>query len=167
MKRERSRPSDRIEGRSPDAAIRPEGAGAGAAARLMRPLLYLFLAVPLLVTGCGSESTEPAEDTISREVFITAYVDLRMAALRNPEEELAPTERERILESHGVTSDELLRFVEVHSRDDPRVMQEIWAEVQDRIRRAREEAVAGEAPDGTSDATSDSTSDGTSENGDG
>jgi len=159
--RDRSRPPDRLDGRGAGTALRPAGA-AGAATRLMRPLLYLlFLAVSLLLVACGGESSEPdlAEEMISREVFITAYVDLRMAALRNSEEELAPTERERILESHGVTSDELLRFVEVHSRDDPRVMQEIWAEVQDRIRRAREEAVAGEAPD--------STSDGTSEDGDG
>ncbi|MDX1566375.1 MAG: hypothetical protein R3223_01160 [Longimicrobiales bacterium] len=111
--------------------------------RLPRVLLPLVLGSLLLVLGaCGGEPTDDApEPTISREAFVSTYVDLRMAALRSPETEITPEERSRILEEHGVTSEELLRFVEVLSRDDPRAMQEIWAEVQDRIQQAREEAV--------------------------
>lgn len=115
--------------------------------RLLSVLLPLVLGSLALVLGaCGGEPTEDdvPEPTIAREAFVSTYVDLRMAALRNPEAEITAEERDRILEEHGVSSEELLRFVEVLSRDDPRAMQEVWTEVQDRIRQAREGAVREE-----------------------
>ncbi|MFP3948431.1 MAG: hypothetical protein ACLFWG_06855, partial [Longimicrobiales bacterium] len=111
--------------------------------RSRSPVGLLHLLLPLVVGACGGEAEDAAapEPTVSREAFISTYVDLRMAALRRPDTEITRGERERILEEHGVSSGELLRFVEVLSRDDPRAMQEVWAEIQDRVRRAREESV--------------------------
>lgn len=136
----------------------------------------VLLAVPILLIACdggddGPAPGEPGADsrdtTLSREAFVSVYVDLRMAALRDPETELPPPERERILADHGVTSEELLRFVEVQSRDDPRAMQEIWAEVQDRIRQAREEAGTGGPSDAPSSGTPGGGSAGTDDEGPG
>lgn len=127
----------------------------------MTRLLLLSIVPPLLLTACesGDAGPQPGPDsespTISREAFVSVYVDLRMAALRNPETEVTRAERERILEAHGVSSEELLQFVETRSREDPRGMQEIWAEIQDRIRQAREEAGTVDLSGGDNEAGDD------------
>lgn len=96
----------------------------------------------LAATACGDggsgpsdgPSGEPEAETISRETFVATYVDLRLAALRRNRETITEEEREEVLERHGVDEDDLLRFVEVHGeRAD--FMQELWEEVDERIRR--------------------------------
>lgn len=116
-------------------------------------LSFLVLALPLLAAGCGegAEEVDPAERTISREAFVSAYVDLRMAALRNPDSGITPEARERILDAHGITPEDLLHFVEVHGSRDPEMIQDVWTEVQDRIRQAREDAVTEDGSDASPD----------------
>ena len=77
----------------------------------------------------GEATTGP---TVSREAFIETYVALRYQAVQSPANELPPRERDRILEEHGVTEDELLAFVEAHG-DDPTYMESVWSEVESRM----------------------------------
>lgn len=107
--------------------------------------LHRALGVPLLtlaltISACGGseEGASPPPEIIARETFIAAYVDLRMAALRDTAG-ISTVERERILRSHGISPEELLRFAEVYG-EDPGALQEVWSDIQDRIREAREEA---------------------------
>jgi hypothetical protein len=77
-------------------------------------VLTLFIACP----GCTGGTPEGAPpELISRESFIEAYVELRMAALGSPGEQLALEERDRILEEMGLVEEDLLKFVESRGRD--------------------------------------------------
>ena len=96
-------------------------------------LLLPLLAVVGLAAGCGApERPQP----IDREVFIDAYVDLRLAALGNEDFEVEPEQRSEILERHGVDQDELLYFADFHGRDVA-FMNEIWSEVERRLAERR------------------------------
>lgn len=110
------------------------------------PLLALVLAIP--ACGGAEEEATPPVEAIPRETFVSAYVDLRMAALRDTAG-ISTEERESILGSHGITPADLVRFVEVYG-EDPEALQEVWSDVQDRIREAREaatlEGLEGDAP---------------------
>lgn len=95
-----------------------------------------FLA--LLAAACGDNGSappDPAAETIDRETFVATYVDLRLAALEDTTLSISPAERERVLRRHGVTRDDLFRFVEVHG-DRVDFMRDVWDEVDERIRRA-------------------------------
>lgn len=69
---------------------------------------------------------------MNRETFIATYADLRAAALSSRDGRIAPEHREEILEAHGVSEEELLRFVEIHGRD-VEYMAEVWGEVEERL----------------------------------
>jgi hypothetical protein len=73
-----------------------------------------------------------AVDAIDREVFITTYVDLRMAALETDSARIAESDRDEILEQNGVTADDLTSFAELHA-DDLDFMREVWNEVELRM----------------------------------
>lgn len=100
------------------------------------PKLGAALLVALLTLSCTSPD-EGSPETISREAFIATYIDLRTAALDDTSALLTTEERSQILDSHGVTPDDLTRFVEVHG-DRPRYLQEIWFEVEERIQEWEE-----------------------------
>ena len=107
-------------------------------------------AIPALVAaaataaGCGWELPGGDRDgTVDRETFLVAYVDLRVAALQGPEEELGREDRDRILNEHGVTREDLLDFVEAHGRDVD-FMKELWDEARQRIRAVDEELLERE-----------------------
>lgn len=139
------------------------GAAGGCRARPTRPpagrsavalLPGLAVALTLLVpTACGDGGSGPSPDsaegraaeeveTISRETFISAYVDLRITALRRGREAVTEEERREVLERHGITEDDLLEFVEVHG-EDVDFMRDLWEEVD---RRIGEETGTGDSP---------------------
>ena len=60
------------------------------------------------------------------------YLDLRVAALRSPGLEITIAERDRILQDHQVTEEDLFGFIEVWG-EDPAFMEGIWAEVSARL----------------------------------
>lgn len=85
------------------------------------------------VPGCdGGIPGSERERTIPREAFIEAMVELRAAADRGPEARVTSPDRERILSELGVTSEQLIRFAEVHGRNVP-LMNQVWEEVNRRI----------------------------------
>ena len=86
------------------------------------PLRVLVLLAALPWAGCADE--EPA------------YVDLRDAALREPRAEISDSARQAVLERHGVTEEELLRFAEVRGTDLV-FMRDVWAEVERRMEARR------------------------------
>lgn len=99
------------------------------------------LALVVVAGACGEDGWSPfgesaREETISREAFVSTYVDLRLVALRSPDRTIDPSERDRVLRRHGVSREDLLRFVDVHA-DRVDYMREIWSEVDRRLERAR------------------------------
>ena len=102
------------------------------------PLRILVLLAALPWAGCADE--EPAlpqgPPVIEREAFIATYVDLRDAALREPRAEISDSARQAVLERHGVTEEELLRFAEVRGTDLV-FMRDVWAEVERRMEARR------------------------------
>jgi hypothetical protein len=69
---------------------------------------------------------------IDRQVFVDTYVDLRTAALANPNGQIRPEQRDSVLARHDVTEEQLLRFAEVHGRD-VEFMSAVWGEVENRL----------------------------------
>lgn len=107
---------------------------AGRAGRL------LAVGVLLLAAACGDGGSGPDPEearTIDRETFVATYVDLRLAALQDTTASITPAQRERVLSEHGVTRQQLLRFVEVHGRR-VEFMRDVWDAVDERIRQTRE-----------------------------
>lgn len=100
--------------------------------RQATPRRAAVLAVCALAAACGA----PDADTIDREIFIEAFVELRLAALESEDFEVAPEQRAEILARHGVDQEGLLRFAEVHGRDVD-FMNEVWSEVERRLEERR------------------------------
>lgn len=102
--------------------------------RLASGLLACLFTVAVAACGRGKSARAPAGGVaISREAFISTYVDLRLAALKDSAGVVTSAQRDRILSKHGVTSDDLLHFVEVHG-EDVEFMQDVWNDVDTRIR---------------------------------
>jgi hypothetical protein len=100
---------------------------------IARPLA--LLAAGALAAACGGSG-----DAIDREVFIAAWVDLRVAALESDDLRLPPDRREAILARHGIDQEALLGFADVHGRD-VEFMNGVWSEVE----RLLEERRPGDA----------------------
>lgn len=80
--------------------------------------------------ACGSDGSGPT--LIERDVFIDAYVDLRVAALRTDSQRIAHEDRVEILSRHGITDQDLLDFADVNAgRLD--FMRDVWNEVEVRL----------------------------------
>jgi len=117
----------------------------------VRPLRFLILllsASPLL--ACSSaDSEEGRKDAISSEAFITAYVELRIAALRAPGQELTLQARDRVLRRLELEEKDLLDFVDAYGKD-VQFMRRVWENVdsilEDR-RRPREPGDPGDPSD--------------------
>lgn len=99
--------------------------------RIPLAVLTLLSGVSFLA-GCGEGGAEPQEAGIDRAVFVETYVGLRRAALRTGRTPIPAEERERILEEHGVTPDELLEFIEIHGQDLD-FMKSVWDTVEARL----------------------------------
>lgn len=88
-------------------------------------------ALVLLAAACGGGDAVP-DDVIDRETFIATYVDLRWAAVETPDFRIPADQRDRILASHGVDAEGLMRFADAHGRDLD-FMNVVWTEVDTRI----------------------------------
>ncbi|MBW3534721.1 MAG: hypothetical protein KY453_05810 [Gemmatimonadetes bacterium] len=95
-------------------------------------LPLILLAAAAAGSGACGAGEPPQAETIPRETFIATYVDLRKASLEGPGGPIDDGERQRVLEAHGVSEDDLLRFADVHG-DDPRYMRELWDEIERRL----------------------------------
>ena len=93
------------------------------------------LVAAALLAACAAPP--PGGEPIDREVFIEAYVELRLAALEADDFSVTTAQREEILARHGVSDERLLHFAEVHGEDTD-LMNEVWAEVERRIQERRE-----------------------------
>jgi hypothetical protein len=111
-------------------------------------LLLLLTASTWL--GCSPAVSSEAEETgISKDRFISAYVELRVAALNAPDQELTLEARNQVLAQEGVEEGDLLEFIEVHGRDVP-YMRRLWEEVDsilEELRRPDEDPDLGDARD--------------------
>jgi len=83
----------------------------------------------VLATGCASGDAPTAEEARERQVFIDAYVDLRLAALEAADFRVAPERRDVILARHGTDHESLLRFADVHG-PDLEYMNDVWADIE-------------------------------------
>lgn len=112
----------------------------------LRTATYLlFLSALLPGTGCsfGPQGSDDGS-TISREAFVDVLFDLRVAALQTSGQEITLEEKDRILEAHGLTEEDVLRFAEVRG-GDPEFMEGVWAELRARLQDSRME-LSGEEP---------------------
>lgn len=110
------------------------------------PLLGIVLLV-LLLPGCDLGIPGSGDEaTIEDETFVEVMVELRRETLAAggtlPEEE-----RDRILEAHGVTSDDLVDYARVHGGNVPR-MHEVWTRIEEELGRGgRMEEAPREQPE--------------------
>ncbi|MYC97668.1 MAG: hypothetical protein F4X13_00230 [Gammaproteobacteria bacterium] len=91
-----------------------------------------------LLFACGGDQAPGATGTISRDVFVDTYVELRMTALHSPDGRVSPEAKAEILESNGVTEADLLQYVDIHGAR-LQFMVEVWAEIDDTLRALRTE----------------------------
>ncbi len=95
------------------------------------PRITPLVTALIMCWSCSGNTTDVAEDTDGREVFMGAYVDLRVAALSSGTTVLGSV-RDSILAVYGVTGEELLEFVDTHG-EDVEFMRDLWAEIEGRL----------------------------------
>jgi hypothetical protein len=92
-----------------------------------------LLPLAVAVAACGGSASEPAPaDLPEREVFIAAYVDLRVEALTTQGGELTDEGRAEVLGRHSVTEDQLIAFVEYWG-EELDYMREVWNDIELRL----------------------------------
>lgn len=92
----------------------------------------VFLAMTLLAACGGGSAPEVPEGTITRDQFMTAWIDLRFAALEAGVPEPTPEARDSVLAAHDLTAADLFQFVEAYGRDVA-FMRTLWEEIEDSI----------------------------------
>jgi signal transduction histidine kinase len=94
------------------------------------PVLLMLMAA----AGCGLTDPRAANGAgeLSRDNFTAAYVALRRAQLQNPTPAAFEAAKRQILEQHGVSEDDMMDFVQRHSRD-VQYMAELWESLELRI----------------------------------
>lgn len=119
----------------------------------MRRCSALLSSLLLALSACGGGSRE--EGSISRERFVATSVALRTARFPRPLSAVTPEDsakaradsarvRAAVLKRHGVTVQQLQRFVEAR-RNHTEELAEVWKEIADRVARADSTAKAGSA----------------------
>ena len=98
----------------------------------------VFLIALTVCWSCSGDATDVLEDTVAREVFIGAYVDLRVAALSQGTTEIQGDARDSILVAHGVTGEELTQFVDTYG-ENVEFMRDLWAEIEGQLSERLEE----------------------------
>jgi hypothetical protein len=93
------------------------------------PLVLMVASLAMSAASCGKVGSDPEiSETISRELFIQTYIELRRAAFRSPRARISIEARDRILADFGVTEDDLLEFVDFWGTDTE-IMLRVWEEV--------------------------------------
>jgi|SRR5690606_32428631 len=92
----------------------------------LAPKVLRWAALVVATVSCGRSD---AGTLPTRETFIEAYVDLRVAALRAEDGQLTDSARAEILSRHGVTADDLLGFAEARGTDLA-YMRDVWNEIE-------------------------------------
>jgi hypothetical protein len=100
--------------------------------RLFVPFLIIFTHFSCSPTNPG----ESTDETIPRDLFVQAYIELRMEALRSPEHDHRVAARDRVLSRLGVEEADLLRFVEIHGKD-VQYMRSVWEEIDSILEEQR------------------------------
>lgn len=109
--------------------------------KLSRSLVFVTL---LLVSCSDGAQEEAAQETISREAFAKAYIDLRMNALQAEGQEMTLAMRNQVLDSLGLEEEDLIHFVEVHGTD-VQFMRNLWEEIDSILDARRRPESVGEA----------------------
>lgn len=110
---------------------------------LVSGLLLLLILLPGCDLGIPSSADER---TIDDDTFVEVMVELRQETLRAGGT-LPESDRDRILESHDVTPDDLVTWARVHGGNVPR-MHAVWNRIEEELGRGgRMDPDAGEAPE--------------------
>jgi len=102
---------------------------------IRKPIRAALALAAALLASCGGGEAPAGQESMARQVFIDAYVDLRLAAMESEDFTVTPARRDEILARHGTDQETLLRFADVHG-PDLEYMNEVWAEV-DRLLQER------------------------------
>ena len=97
--------------------------------------------------SCSGDATDVFDDTVEREAFIGAYVDLRAEVLGFGTTEIQDDVRDSILAVYGVTGEELLEFVDIHG-EDVEFMGGLWGEIEGLLTERLQQDARDEANDG-------------------
>jgi hypothetical protein len=93
----------------------------------------MVLVIALAVCwSCSDDATDVPADTVERDVFIGAYVDLRVTALSSGTTEIDADARDSILAAYDVTGEELTRFIDTYG-EDVEFMQNLWTEIEGQL----------------------------------
>lgn len=114
----------------------------------IRSLSARAVSVLVAVVAVSACSSAPGDDaaTIDRDLFVDVYVDLRVAALDADTRLLSDEVRTEVLDRHGVTEEELLRFADAHGRE-VEFMRDVWNDIELELDGMRPEPTA--APEGS------------------
>jgi hypothetical protein len=97
------------------------------------------IAFLLALASCGGDTGPVASDVIDRQTFVDTYVDLRLAAVQAPDFRVPSAERDQILQRHGVSAEDLVRFADAYGRD-LELMNEVWSEIEARVQESSGDA---------------------------
>lgn len=84
----------------------------------------------VLLAACNRDLATPTT-AMSRDSFITIYVELSRARTASPPDSF-PSKKEEILRRHNVTEEDLRKFVHAHGQQ-PDFMADVWKTVRDRL----------------------------------
>jgi len=100
---------------------------------------WLVLTCVASLQACIARGTDSEGAAIPQDTFVTAYVQLREAALSLPSERV-DSAREAILAEHHLSQQDMLTFAEVHGRDVT-FMKDVWDEVEQRLNAMTHDSV--------------------------
>ena len=94
-----------------------------------RPRITTFVIALIVCSSCSGDATDVLDDTMGREEFIQAYVELRVEALSLGTTQIGDV-RDSLLAVYGVTGEDLLAFVDTHG-EEVEFMRDLWAEIEE------------------------------------
>ena len=106
----------------------------------------VFVIALTVCSSCSGDATDVPEDTVAREVFIGAYLDLRVAVLSSGTTEIGGDVRDSILAVYGVTGEELLEFIDTYG-ENVEFISDLWTEIDGQLT----ERLEADAPDEEND----------------
>jgi len=91
----------------------------------------LFLTLLLGLIACDSTTDEAA---LTRDDYVTVYVEILRAAGNAPDSVAASDSARRILAKYGLTDEDLMEFAQRHA-DDPGVLADAWRQIEEQLRQ--------------------------------